>query len=145
MKYCKSRKNIARMRANPCAGHIELQIRILQFKRRNIASPDIILPGRERTHVQVIKSHQISIWQSFTPSRIAHSSQIKHCRLKYCNSRDEILKVQIKYCRGSTPAKQPVCGDGSALNLNNFGAANIYHKYLDDKYLNGVCKYLSQI
>ena len=35
----------------------------------------------------------------------------------------------MKYFRGSTPAKQPVCGDGSALNLNNFGAGNIYHKY----------------
>lgn len=40
--------------------------------------------------------------------------------------------VEMKYflSRGSTPAKQPVCGDGSALNLNNFGeAANICHKF----------------
>ena len=38
----------------------------------------------------------------------------------------------MKYFRGSTPAKQPVCGDGSALNLNNFGAGNIYHKYRNE-------------
>ena len=72
---------------------------------------------------QLFWSDQLCTWKAIREKFLFAKFRCWLCfpyLLKY-NISHKSQVVRISYCRGSSPAKQPVCGDGSPLNLNNFG------------------------